>query len=60
MRIQLGILEKPYELQLGVMMRNNARRAEVTEALGHTSTTVNDMIYHYSRDLGSGTRVYLV
>jgi hypothetical protein len=42
------------------MTRNNARRAEVTEALGQTPTTVNDMIYHYSRDLGSGTRVYQV
>jgi len=50
MRIRHGILEQPYELQLGVMTRHNARRAEVTAALGPAPTTVNDITYHYSVD----------
>lgn len=32
------------------MTRDNARRAEVTVALGHAPTTVNDVTYHYSVD----------
>ena len=32
------------------MTRHNARRAEVTAALGPAPTTVNDITYHYSVD----------
>ncbi len=32
------------------MTRDNARRAEVTVALGHAPTTANDVTYYYSVD----------